>query len=82
MPVWSSRCKEAAALMVTAWMHSAGVMCSLRQARVMIAAKMTIHGTKDYEISNEKARKLLGYEPKYDIEAMIDRGLAERGTAS
>ena len=46
------------------------------------AGKMTIHGTQDYEISNEKARKLLGYEPKYDIEAMIDRGLAERGTAS
>jgi len=46
------------------------------------AGKMTIHGTQDYEISNEKARKLLGYQPQYDIEAIIDRGLAQRGAAS
>lgn len=46
------------------------------------AARMTVHGTQDYAISNEKAGRLLGYEPRHDIAAMIDSALAARGATS
>jgi hypothetical protein len=36
--------------------------------------------SQEYEISNAKAGRLLGYQPTSDIEAMIDKELAGRGT--
>lgn len=40
--------------------------------------KARVQGIEPYEISIEKARKLIGYEPKYDIETMIDLALEKQ----
>lgn len=40
---------------------------------------VTLSGLGTYQISIDKARRLLGYEPIYDIDRMIDVALAKRG---
>ena len=37
-----------------------------------------ISGPEKYEISNEKARRLLGYRPRYSIDSIIERALAKK----
>jgi hypothetical protein len=40
-----------------------------------------LHGPEKYEISNEKAAKLLGYKPQYNIDRMIERALKKKRSA-
>jgi UDP-glucose 4-epimerase len=37
-----------------------------------------LNGPEKYEISNEKATKLLGYKPQYNIDRMIEKALKKK----
>ncbi len=39
-----------------------------------------VSGFEPYEISNEKAKRMLGYTPRYTIEQMIDKALRKRAS--